>query len=381
MAHICLITEGLTSFEQKGGVATWVRELVRSLPDFLFSWINFSSNRSASVQTNIPNLISEKSIFISSYPLEMEKISEALNTFSLPSCDLYHASSTGCASLLGISLSEKYKVPFLLSEHAIYWKELQDTHELECGLSLPQDYVTVFREIAHKAYQHASVITSPVRFLRDLQVEEGADPEKCRIVPNGLTPYPELPKRQSSSCVGFVGRVCRIKNLELWIHIASFLHQIDPSIFFKVIGPSEDRYYQIMLKQAVQENGLSDCFAFLPAMDFQSWREEIDVLLLTSLMESQPYVCLEAFSSGIPVFARNVGGILETVGSCGYTFSPLDSAEEIAQELNAVLKSTQVLGDYRRKSWQFFQNRYHISHMRDEFKNIYYQGLHMNGKR
>jgi glycosyltransferase involved in cell wall biosynthesis len=381
MAHICLITEGLTSFEQKGGVATWARELIVSLPDYLFSWINFSSTRSTSVPSSIPNLLSEKSIFISSYPLEMAQISHELDFLQLPVCDLYHASSTGCASLLGISLSQKHNVPMVLSEHAIYWKELQDTHELECGLSLPEDYVSVFREIAQRAYHHASIITSPVGFLRDLQVREGADPDKCRIVPNGLAPSPVQPKKRSSFCVGFVGRVTRIKNLELWLLIASALHQIDPSICFKVIGPSEDRYYKMILQQSVREYGLSDCFDFLPAMDFISWREEIDVLLLTSHMESQPYVCLEAFSSGIPVFARDVGGISETVGSAGFTFSPFDSADNIAQELFSIFKDSMVLEDYRKKAWQFFQNRYHISYMRNEFESIYHQGLGLNGKR
>jgi glycosyltransferase involved in cell wall biosynthesis len=383
MPHICLITEGLNSFGQKGGVATWIKELITSLPEYSFSWINFSSTRVKPIQTEkIANLITSESIYISSYPLAIDKLSEKWRRIRLPACDLYHATSTGCASLLGISLSQKNKIPLLLTEHAVYWKELQDTHELECGLRLPEDYTVSFRAIASSAYQQASYITSPVTYVQSIQIQEGADPDKCLVVPNGLTPLSNSRKKLNRPfCLGFVGRITRIKNLELWIEIAAEIHQINSSVQFKLIGPLEDKHYGVLLHQLIKEKNLTGHISFLPAIDYDEWREELDALLLTSHMESQPYVILEAFSSGIPVFARSVGGIPETIGSAGYLFDVEENPTKIADDILSILRSSSTMEEYRTKAWIFFQNRYHIAYMKKEMERIYQLGLRKYDKR
>lgn len=368
---ICLITEGLSAFEQTGGVGTWTKELIRSLSHYSFSWINFSSKNEASTsEFCYPNLQQTVSIPITRYPLDIDSMEKTIKGIDLPNAVLYHATSTGCASLLGMALSQRRKVSFILSEHAIYWKELAETHELECGIELSEDYGSYLRSIAKKAYQTAKVITSPVRYVREFQLEEGAEPGKSIIISNGLHPLPRLRKEQGF-CLGFVGRITRIKNLELWIDIAWEICHINPNFRFKIIGPVEDHFYVNLLRKKISQIGMDSYISFLPTMGSLAWTREIDALLLTSLNESQPYVILEAFSAKIPVFARAVGGIPETVGNAGFLFSVEDKKENIAKAVNMILTDPQKKADLTKRALKLFYHRYHIRRMKKEFSRIY----------
>jgi len=119
----------------------------------------------------------------------------------------------------------------------------------------------------------------------------------------------------------------------------------------------------------------------LPAMDSQDWTTEIDGLLLTSLNESQPYVILEAFSCGIPVFARAVGGIPETLGNAGFQFSSTDNPTQIATEIVAIIQDNQRTEDFSARAKDYFHQKYHILHMKKEFEQIYQRALRQNAKR
>jgi len=373
MTDIGLILEGISSLEEEGGVATWARNLVQSLPDRTFAIISFvnSSNQRQNHKKYI-NTTTFYSICISTYPTNVEEILSKIHLDSLPKCTLYHASSTGCASLLGMNLAKEYKVPFLLTEHAIYWKEIQNSHELECGIRLEPAYTESLRRIAQEAYQKANRITSPASFIRNQQIEEGADPDKTIVIPNGVSIEKKNTKYNwNIETIGFVGRITRIKNLERFLCIAEALLKINKNLQFKIIGPVVDLYYFHSLEKWIEEHSLQNKILFTGPLSFSVWSKTIDCLLLTSFMETQPYVILEAFSQQIPVIASSVGGITETVGSAGCILSLELDAQVAAKKIDSLLMNPTLLKDYVEEGWYLVQNKYHIDSMNKNYNSLY----------
>lgn len=94
-----------------------------------------------------------------------------------------------------------------------------------------------------------------------------------------------------------------------------------------VIGDGEER---MSLEAAVVERNLEDVVRFTGMRpDAAALMSLIDVLVVPSLMETTPYVILEAMAAGKPVIASRIYGIPEMVeeGESGYLVRPGDAAD------------------------------------------------------
>lgn len=152
MVDVCLILEGTYPY-LTGGVSAWVQTLLTGLPDLTFGLIHLSAGRQHPAPMRYappPNLME----FVEwSLDLEMAGLwqrggnDECRPVFPppqtslhpciaapLPQARVYHALSTGFAGLLGCQIKAATQRPLILTEHAIYWREVQaGANELECG--------------------------------------------------------------------------------------------------------------------------------------------------------------------------------------------------------------------------------------------------------
>jgi polysaccharide biosynthesis protein PelF len=106
----------------------------------------------------------------------------------LPEADLYHAAATGYAGLVGCLAKIRMRKPLVLSEHGLYLQERQMEvafHEVLQG-SQRKAVETFFEWISRWAYREADHVTSLSDFIREHQVELGANPAKTTVVPNGI---------------------------------------------------------------------------------------------------------------------------------------------------------------------------------------------------
>ena len=81
--------------------------------------------------------------------------------------DIIHIANTGFAGWLGLGLAEKLGKPLILTEHALYWKEIQmGAAALECGYKVPGDseakvkMAGQFKQIAEAVYDGADEVVS-----------------------------------------------------------------------------------------------------------------------------------------------------------------------------------------------------------------------------
>lgn len=249
----------------------------------------------------------------------------------LPPALIYHSLSTGYGGVLLARAKLETQRPCLLTEHGIYTSERKIELSLADWIAHPEsqnlsfdatkltlrDYwMNSFSNFAKICYATTDRVLTLFEGNRQAQIAAGAREDTIRVIPNGidLEHFATLrAKRQTHpSTVALIGRVVPIKDVRTFIRACDGLRKRIPSFRAFVIGPDdEEPDYAAKCRQLVKSLGLEAVVTFTGRVQVEAFLPEIDVLVLTSLSESQPLVLLEAGAAGIPSVATNVGACRE----------------------------------------------------------------------
>ena len=252
----------------------------------------------------------------------------------LPRAMLIHSVSTGYAGLLGGFLSIHADVPFILTEHGIYTKERKiDLQRLslvsdgdyfaappEIGSNYGQSlWIRFFEGIGRLAYSRANPIISLYEGNRRRQIYDGAPTELTEVVPNGIVLDGFIPLRAKRpervpQVLGLLGRLVPIKDVKTFIRAMRTVCTRCPEAEGWLIGPEEeDPEYVQQCRDLVRDLGLEERVKFLGFQDPKEILPKVGVLVLTSISEAFPLVILEAWASGLPVIATDVGACRDLI--------------------------------------------------------------------
>jgi glycosyltransferase involved in cell wall biosynthesis len=328
-------------------------------------------------------------------------IAFALLSEAMPRARVYHAHTTGYASLVGAAAARDHGTSFLLTEHNLYVRDTVNTLlERNMNLSLTsEDYRTMdvtaeqrawvawWTEMGRFCYPSASLIT----YLYPTAITEaarlGSDIDKAVVVPNGMVieefeekyrarqdAIPEIMRAPSVHTwrLVFIARVVPIKGLmELLSSMALLIRRGFPNLHLDVLGPTEHEppYYQQCVAK-IKELDLGDQVTVHGTVNVRDMLDQYDVLVLPSYNEGQPIVVLEAMATGIPTVGSDVGGMGQlvgehlatrdgrTLGPCGELVKPGD-VEQLADNIQAVIGDMERYTEYavnaRKRVEEFFQ--------------------------
>jgi glycosyltransferase involved in cell wall biosynthesis len=177
--------------------------------------------------------------------------------------------------------------------------------------------------------------------------------EKTRVIPLGVDPPADPPAGledavraetatpRGSTCIGIVGSLTARKGHRVLLDALAILmgegHAAGESLRLWVIGEGEDR---AELEARADALGLKGTVRFLGARpDAALLMRMIDLLVVPSLMETTPFVVLEAMSASRPVVASRIFGIPEIVADSvsGILVRPNDPAD-LAQALRPLIE-------------------------------------------
>lgn len=321
----------------------------------------------------------------------------------LPRARIYHAISTGYAGLLGVLAKLEYGEKFFLTEHGIYTHErmleiAQATwiyerekmgYRAEKDLSLfKQWWLGIFKMMSGLAYRHADRMFTLYEGNRIREMLEGANPKKISIIPNGIDvqAFEAIPReKQSAPCIGFVGRVVSIKDPKTFIQAARLVLDRIPNAQFYIIGPlTEEEEYVDECKMLVDALKLDANIRFTGAGDVKEYYKFLDLVVLTSISEAQPYVILEAGAVGIPVVASDVGAcreMLEGRGSEDAAIGQSGLVTEVSDPESTADAMMKLLSDpllYRRcadAGKVRVERYYNQDDLLSRYLNVYEQGM------
>ncbi len=253
----------------------------------------------------------------------------------LPPVRMVHAISTGYAGLLGAMIRLQRDIPFALTEHGIYTKErkidlaqatwIRD-HNDDVSNTLHDEmgyirglWIKFFEQIGRIAYSQADPIVSLYEGNRQRQIADGAAAERTQVITNGinLQRYGDaLAKRADGipPVLGLIGRIVPIKDIKTFVRMMRVVVNARPDAQGWLVGPEdEDQAYVQECKDLVESLGLQDNVKFLGFQNVAEILPQLGLMMLTSISEALPLVLLEAFASGVPCVATDVGSCRELI--------------------------------------------------------------------
>ena len=253
--------------------------------------------------------------------------------FPLPKAKVYHTISTGYAGILAARAALETGRPSVLTEHGIYTNErriellmadwVSDTIDKGHALDDPRVdlrdmWIRAFEAYARTCYEGCERIITLYEDNQHVQRTLGASSDRLKVIANGidLERFSNIERAGDDKrpTMALIGRVVPIKDIKTYIAAAGILRQTVPDLRAWIMGPTdEDPEYFDECMAMVEELGLQDCIEFTGTVNIVEYMEEVHVVVLTSLSESQPLVVLEAGAAGIPFVSTNVGSCREII--------------------------------------------------------------------
>lgn len=274
----------------------------------------------------------------------------------IPEADVYHSVSTGYAGLMAALFRYRTGKPFILTEHGIYSREREEeilkSDWVESGFK--KTWIDFFGAMCRCSYRHVDRIVSLFYGARDIQIALGAPAERCGVIPNGINlkrfaPVPEISLEPHPLTVGAIIRVVPIKDLKTMIQAFALLKGKRPDARLYMIGPTDEspEYYE-ECRELIAALDVQD-IEFVGRVDVSEWMERLDMVILTSISEGQPFVLLEAMAAHRPVLSTNVGSCKEIIegyrddfGPAGVV-TPVMNPARIAEGMLAIGKNPTVM--------------------------------------
>lgn len=214
------------------------------------------------------------------------------------------------------------------------------------------------------------------RFYEGLLREYGFEMEKAHLIRPGpfVTGFPE--KRfagvRPGPCVaGMAARFSPEKNHDLLLDAAGILAGQGAGLRFLLAGDGAQRK---RIADRVRVEGLTDCVEMPGFVDRGDFFDRVDLLVLCSVVENQPYAILEAMAYGVPVLTTVAGGVVEMVedGETGVLIEP-NSAEALAAALALLRDNPAERERLGRQARDYFDETYRHDRCIDQYMNYYRQ--------
>lgn len=253
---------------------------------------------------------------------------------SLLKVRVLHTISTGYAGFLGALIHQTRGTPLILSEHGIYTKERKidlfksewirdnrnvfqrDPSELSY---FRQMWIHFFEWLGRFCYDAADPIIALYEQNRLRQIDDGAQPERTKSIPNGINLRRFAPLRAARPekvppVLCLIGRVVPIKDIKTFIRaMRSVVNQL-PEAEGWIAGPEdEDSGYAQECRNLVHSLGLQDKVRFLGFQKVDDLMPKIGLTVLSSISEALPLVILEGYAAGVPSISTDVGSCRQLI--------------------------------------------------------------------
>lgn len=301
-----------------------------------------------------------------------------------PEADIYHSVSTGYAGMMGALFRYFSGKPYVLTEHGIYSREREEEILKADWVDTyyKQTWIDFFNSMCRAAYRFSDRIISLFHGARNTQIYLGADPERCSVIPNGISlerfaHVPEVSLEPHPLAVGAIIRVVPIKDIKTMIQSFVLVKARRPDAVLYLIGPCDEspEYYE-ECQELIRTLDCRD-IQFVGRVNVAEWMERLDMVILTSISEGQPFVLLEAMAAHRPVLATNVGSCKEVIEGYQDGFGPAGEVvpvmnpPQIAAGILKIGESPEKMREYARQGYARVSKYYRDTDFLDSYRKLY----------
>lgn len=311
---------------------------------------------------------------------------------------VYHALCTGYAGLYVTRAHLQTGRPALLTEHGIYTNErrieitMADWLQQDALQTLSIDHlhrdlrdlwIDTFTSFSRATYAACGTVITLYEGNTMLQLQDGADPGRLRVIPNGIELSERAPRARTDQAptVALIGRVVPIKDIKTFLRACAILRDYLPDVRVWILGPlEEDPDYVDECRQLTAHLQIEATVEFKGRVALQDYYPLIDVLVLTSVSEAQPLVILEGAAVGVPAVATDVGSCREMIlgrsdedpplGEAG-AVTPLANPAATADALRRLLTDDALYERCSRTAQQRVRRYYNKADLDRAYRDLY----------
>lgn len=229
------------------------------------------------------------------------------------------------------------------------------------GTEVPLAKIPARCKLMLKAIQSAAQVFSVSNSLKNHVVSLGANPEKIKVVGNGVdaAKFFQVDKADARKALNLddsakvlisVGGLVTRKGFHRVIEVLPALIKEHPSLVYLIVGGSSpEGDIRDALEQQVSSLGLMNHVRFLGPIESEALKTPLsaaDVFVLATANEGWANVFLEAMACGLPVVTTDVGGNREVV--CDESLGTIVSFGDKDQLANAIHSALKKVWDRKR---------------------------------
>jgi glycosyltransferase involved in cell wall biosynthesis len=159
------------------------------------------------------------------------------------------------------------------------------------------------------------------------------DKEKIIVIPNGIDVNKYMYKeRKKGFNIAFIGYINYKKGPMLLLHTFKAIYEKDNRYKLFIAGTFQDERYVLYFNHMIKEMGLRESVIYEGwQQDLNTWMEDKEYILCTSLLESQNVSVMQAMSKGIKPIIHNFVGAKD-VYPTNYLWTSIDEAVNMVGE-------------------------------------------------
>ena len=305
----------------------------------------------------------------------------------IPKADCYHSICTGYGGLLASMGAYIHNKPLMLTEHGIYTREREEEiiRAKWVEQAFKPHWIDFFYMLSDLIYSRAFRVTSLYTRAMYIQIDMGCDPEKCRVVENGISydKLSQIPLKEDDGMVdiGAVVRLAPIKDIKTMIYAFFELSCRKDNVRLHIMGGVDDQEYADECYALVKQLNLEDKIIFTGRVNIIEYFEKLDFTLLTSISEAQPLSVLESFAARRPAVTTDVGCCNEllngkpgdTFGKAGFFVPPMQR-DKLADAMEILCESRELrlkMGEIgQKRTYEYYRYNIMLTKYRDLYKEV-----------
>ncbi len=290
-----------------------------------------------------------------------------------PQTDLLHVTAAGWAVVPALVHKHLHGTDVLLTEHGVYVREAY-LAAARSPSSQGERFLTsrLARGLSRAAYEAADFVAPVTEANAAWERGLGVDPEKIRVIQNGIDAPPDYSDPPRNQKVVSVGRIDPLKDVQTMLRVAVEVNRRVPGARFEYWGPPTkgQETYARACEELARRLGAERCFQFMGSTkDPHGVVRDADVVLMTSISEGLPMSILEAMAQARPVVATGVGGVPEVLRGCGIVPPPGD-VHAIATGVTMLLRDPELAAQLGRRGFARVHRQYTRTACLDGYRDL-----------
>ncbi|HIB38257.1 GT4 family glycosyltransferase PelF [Mesonia sp.] len=297
----------------------------------------------------------------------------------IPKVDISHLTLSGFPLIPALIANYKYGTPIMLTEHGVFIRErLLAINNSEYPFFLKNMLIKFSETISRLVYYKSEAIVSVNLFNKKWEILYGANPDKIKVIYNGIDHELFKPREKPKHLVGIptvvaAARIFELKDILTMIRSCAVVKEKIPNVQYLIYGDNNAvPEYTAECVALIEELKLQENFKLMgPKSDPHLIFPEGDISILTSISEGFPYTVLESMGCGIPVVATDVGGVKEALDEhSGFVCKPKNH-QEIGENVIKLLQNEELRKSMGINARKRVVDNFTLKNFIDQYEEVY----------